>query len=276
MRSSRVFAKVLSRFHNSFLVRKGNVMRNSQVFAKVSFVLFVAALAAVAAIPSAQAALVVAHSGQIDPTTEGWTDQGDIAGNGINDGGVDAWQLNDTGGSSMNYGYLLTSPQLSDAGTNGWSIDAVCKVESLSNATAFHFEYGGNVGGTFSYDFSPSLNAGNQSFVLGSSSSLGGSGSSYTIAGSGLSYQHYKIVYDPATSAASIYVNGDSTPVVTGWTPGGFNDPGMSFWSSSWKTGDMRIASLTFSTTDVPEPGTLTLLAVGLVGLLAYAWRKRR
>ena len=25
-----------------------------------------------------------------------------------------------------------------------------------------------------------------------------------------------------------------------------------------------------------PEPGTLTLLAAGLVGLLAYAWRKRK
>ena len=26
----------------------------------------------------------------------------------------------------------------------------------------------------------------------------------------------------------------------------------------------------------VPEPGTLTLLLAGLVGLLAYAWRKRK
>ena len=26
----------------------------------------------------------------------------------------------------------------------------------------------------------------------------------------------------------------------------------------------------------VPEPGTLTLLAAGLIGLLAYAWRKRK
>ena len=26
----------------------------------------------------------------------------------------------------------------------------------------------------------------------------------------------------------------------------------------------------------VPEPGTLALLAVGLIGLLAYVWRRRR
>ena len=30
------------------------------------------------------------------------------------------------------------------------------------------------------------------------------------------------------------------------------------------------------SSTTVPEPGTLTLLAAGLAGLLCYAWRKRR
>jgi hypothetical protein len=30
------------------------------------------------------------------------------------------------------------------------------------------------------------------------------------------------------------------------------------------------------SATVVPEPGTLALLAAGLMGLLAYAWRKRK
>jgi hypothetical protein len=28
--------------------------------------------------------------------------------------------------------------------------------------------------------------------------------------------------------------------------------------------------------TTVPEPGTLALMAAGLAGLLAYAWRKRK
>jgi hypothetical protein len=34
--------------------------------------------------------------------------------------------------------------------------------------------------------------------------------------------------------------------------------------------------SVTVTTADVPEPSTLVLLASGLVGLLAYAWRKRK
>ena len=32
----------------------------------------------------------------------------------------------------------------------------------------------------------------------------------------------------------------------------------------------------TLGVASVPEPGTLVLLATGLIGLLAYAWRKRK
>ena len=35
-------------------------------------------------------------------------------------------------------------------------------------------------------------------------------------------------------------------------------------------------ATITMTPAPTPEPGTLTLLGAGLLGLLAYAWRKRR
>lgn len=44
---------------------------------------------------------------------------------------------------------------------------------------------------------------------------------------------------------------------------------GLSTWTFSEGTGQLSLST-------VPEPGTVALLACGLVGLLAYAWRKRK
>ena len=38
----------------------------------------------------------------------------------------------------------------------------------------------------------------------------------------------------------------------------------------------IEMHGITFDPYATPEPGTLVLLATGLIGLLCYAWRKRR
>ena len=76
------------------------------------------------------------------------------------------------------------------------------------------------------------------------------------------------------------------------WTAGDFNHDGvvnssdylelLGNWgkhfaiSSGAPIDDGSLAAAGVSGSPVPEPGTLALLGCGLIGLLAYAWRKRK
>jgi hypothetical protein len=79
------------------------------------------------------------------------------------------------------------------------------------------------------------------------------------------------------TLRMEVYADGGTTPVYTYnwasdpannyihvWTDGGYG----TYWH--------LLDNLTVTNLTVPEPSTLAMLAVGLVGLLAYAWRKRK
>ena len=78
---------------------------------------------------------------------------------------------------------------------------------------------------------------------------------------------HLAATYDVGTFAVTL---ADGTPFTLNpstsvWT----YTVGAKAWSFSESTGMLTLGA-------VPEPGTIVLLATGFVGLLAYAWRKRK
>jgi len=65
------------------------------------------------------------------------------------------------------------------------------------------------------------------------------------------------------TKVLANYLQGPIDPVITATSYGRLDAQAIQM---------LTAAGLTV----VPEPGTLVLLAAGLLGLLAYAWRKRK
>lgn len=97
------------------------------------------------------------------------------------------------------------------------------------------------------------------------------------------------IVIDPATGQGGTGTITTLTGLVDQWLTEGATNAGVLIgsWGSSASENDWTFASredptagyhpqLVIGYTVIPEPSTLALLATGLIGLLCYAWRKRR
>jgi hypothetical protein len=73
------------------------------------------------------------------------------------------------------------------------------------------------------------------------------------------------------------------TRVGTGSTPSGWQEFSFNFTPDTSTTATLTLASGTWAcvdnvsvTSSVPEPSTVSLVVVGMISLLAYAWQKRR
>ena len=213
-------------------------------------------------------------------------------------GGVATWytyDLESFDGSGHAYydgSSALTTSALADIATGGWAMRAYLRVNDMIAD-----------GGNEQPDQAPGLQvalAGSQQWAilkLGQDSSGnttaqvsagynadGSLNNSSIITVSGSGYHNFELLGEPTGSLVDLYVDG--TKVISGISDANLNAGFAAalgnrvFWGCA-DTPGVGIGyynSVQFETAPapIPEPSTLILLGYGLVGLLAYAWRKRR
>jgi hypothetical protein len=226
---------------------------------------------------AAHAALIASHSGSTDPTTEGWIL--DSYGAYSVSGGADEeahWYINDANSSKARYLYNLDSTILGDS--SGWTMTARVKVNSAN------WVDGAKLGVLDSTSWWQINLCADPTGYMGAYAwnSTHGFGSQLSPVNPSLAYHTYQIVYNAVGDAADYYMDG----TFLGGALRSSVPPGYGIYRAEWGDGSdgaigadsSRWSFVSFETGQhvVPEPSMITLLVVGLLSLLAYAWRKRK
>lgn len=227
----------------------------------------------------ANAALIVSHTGAIDPLNEGWLASGSWGANNVlvgsvyNDAGHDAWMVDDNivnSGTARGYLYNQTAQDIADGQALGWQLDftvrSVDKPDSQDLAVAI--EIGDDVrrwGSAIYLD-----GAGNTELWLQTGSLFG---PAVTIAGEG--YHDYSMIYDPLDQMVDVLV--DNLLVYSDWA--GNSDIGSQrvVWGSnqSAATGQGNWAAVSLNILEPVETGVPMPASWLLLGPLSL-WVARR
>jgi hypothetical protein len=237
------------------------------------------------------AAVLFEHTGSTDPTTEGWSigGSGTPGSNGVYTGpitndagsGMDAWYVNDTatfGGSNQSYYGSLTSDQVTQASTNGWTLSTTIRIPDASE-TAAYAPFALYRDGVRSWDVAFGSTSGGDPIVKLITGGLhpNYNGPSYTLQGVGSTYHTYDLVYDPLSSSADLFVDGvevisDYLGIVystiktnIGWGSGSSIDTGQ---------GNFNAVSFSINPAPVPIPAAVWLFGSGLLVLVGYSKRR--
>jgi len=238
--------------------------------------LSVVACCALLALP-VEADVIFGHYGATDPETEGWDADPEVGtsvtpvGPILDDGGYDAWFINDvvssSSGSSGGYWGVLDETQSTQAATDGWKLRTTVRVANVPDvgygSVAVYFFDGAT---QWYLDFETDA-TGQQ--IVTAVTALGFAGIDYN-SGSG-GYHSYEIVYDPLAGNADVFVDG--VEQISDWEgmSTAINENRFKFGSGcSLDVGQGNYSLVEFEI--VPEPATLTLLALGALAAL----RRRR
>ena len=196
--------------------------------------------------------IVVTHSDDTDPTTEGWSF---LAGAGasptvgaVSDTGFDAWLVDDNASALGDFGWYQFAPttsQINQGNSLGWTLRARLRVVDIPDTP------GGSPGvsyrdGATGWQMHFGTEADGDPIV-----ELLGGGGSFTIQGTGGGYHLYELVYDPNAGSADLFVNGSE--VLSNYT-GFVNSDELVLWGgfSSFDVGQANYNLVQFVT--VPEP----------------------
>jgi hypothetical protein len=219
---------------------------------------------------TANATLIAQHYGDTDPTTEGWTADNTST---ITVGpGSDSKPYWDTKATSPNWGRYVVNPttaQAAEGNTNGWTMNITVAPlgGSTSNPTQEVGYYNGNSTNN-RWIFQIAVGSGYSSYVMLNSTLIA------TLPGDA-GYHTWTEVYDPTTQLVAISMDGGPTLAsIAGQTHA--NAPFFYFGCAEGSSGEAQWNQVSLATNSIPEPSAVILLGTGVLGLLAYAWRKHR
>lgn len=223
-----------------------------------------------------------------DPTTVGWTaavgDNGPASGTAIIDNGLPGWQAWD--GDTNSWQKNATHDDAVLAHTYGWSMSTKMEITNVS--------YTGNYSQKLIFwdmdgpqtqwqlQIRPRAN-GLDTVVKLNNDSV----NEYVVTGGINNFHTYGLVYNtsgPDAGYGDLYIDGANTGLKNNAPFDGstWGMPAVSYVQFGDCTGGNGNGTGVYNTVawsatvPTPEPATLVLLATGLLGLLAYAWRKRR
>jgi hypothetical protein len=244
-----------------------------------TFVLILGAAVVVGLAVPAQAGLIVQHAGVNDPTGEGFTLKDTSSGfRSASDpgwAGEDSWWTGGANGDPARgyYQHDLSSADLADMSSYGWRADA----RLIDNKASIS---GGDIYGV---GFSVNTDTIDYELYLGTDASANPQVYQWTTSGtnlvasvSGSGYHTYSLVAAASGSTADLLVDGGKVTTLTGVT-GTYSTPRLWFGSCSDSAHfSVNYSLVGMSTTTIPEPMEVYMIGTGILGLLAYAWRRRK
>jgi hypothetical protein len=215
-----------------------------------------------------------------DPTTVGWakSDPG-ASGSAIVDNGLPAWQALD--GDTYSWQMDASHADAVAGQTNGWTMSTKMEILGTSNTGNYsqgvlYWDMDSETPQQWLLQFRPRSNN-DGSVIVAVNRDFDHEVQVDNAVGV---FHDYSLVYNPATGSAALYVDGDYK--VTNSSPLDGSDWGMplvsyvQFGDSTSAIGNGTGAYNIVTWSAIPEPSTIILLATGLLGLLVYAWRKRK